>query len=298
MFAKKLLFSVMLSLISLIYVYPQDEDTTETDNDNWSHHNHHFNFNMFDYEFTGNPTISANYGFSKNSIKNFNESFAKPSLLEIKLGYTHERSTNKEENILNYNYKYFYVSNISVDIANSSSGSTDLKTDLWRFGFGRSAGYGYKLGSTAIIPYHSYSVEWSKLRTEDTPLDIDDKKTTDLFNQTFRFGSSTEGGIKFQFIPNMSIDAGYERSVIFPRHVFWAWTGSTAIEITGQWAIDKFVKEILNSSPYAVPVVNFILKNAFSYGFYELRHDKMNWPFDTASPLAYDQFKLGFTFVF
>ena len=301
MLSKKLLFSIILSLTCLIYIYPQDEDTTEANNDSWTHHHHHhynFNFNPFNNEFTGNPTITANYGFSKTGIKYFNESFAKPNLVEVKLGYTHEGSTSEEDNILNYNFKYFYVGNISVDLTSNSTGSTDLKTDLWRFGFGRSTGYGYKLGSVSIIPYHTYSFEWSKLRMEDTPLNAEDKSTTDLYNQAFRFGNSTEGGIKFQFIPNMSIDAGYERSIIFPRHVFWAWAGGVAIEAAGQCGIDGFVNEILDSSPYAAPVVSFILKNALSYGLYELRHDEMNWPFDTASPLAYDQFKVRSDFRF
>ncbi len=300
MLSKKLLFSIMLSLISFIYIYPQNKDTTVADSVNGAHRHRHYNFrfNMFKYEFSGNPTITANYGISKISIENFNESFGNPSLLEVKLGYTHENSNFNEDNILEYNFKYFYISDISVDLANNSSGSADLRTDLWRFGFGRSTGYGYNLGSAAIIPYHTYSFEWSKLRMEDAPFNIDDKNTTDLYNQTFRFGNSMEGGIKFQFSPNISIDAGYERSVIFPRHIFWAWAGGAAIEAAGQWAIDGFVNEILDSSPYAAPVINFILKNALSYGLYELRHDEMNWPFNTAAPLAYDQFKFGVTFVF
>jgi hypothetical protein len=300
MLSKKLLFTVMLSLICLIYVYPQDDDSTEVDNEVETHHfhHHHFRFNMFENEFSGNPTITASYGLSKTSIKDFNESFQKPNLVELKLGYTHQRSTGEEENILNYNFKYFYVSNISVDLTNKSTGTTDLGTDLWRFGFGRAAGYGYKLGSAAIIPYHSYSFEWSKLRMEDTPINADDKNTTELYNQTFRFGNSTEGGIKFQLMPSLSLDAGYQRSVIFPRHIFWAWAGGVVIEVAGQSAIDSFVNEIMDSSPYAAPIVSFILKNALSYGLYELRQDKMNWPFNTAAPLAYDQFKFGVTFVF
>jgi hypothetical protein len=95
----------------------------------------------------------------------------------------------------------------------------------------------------------------------------------------------------------MSIDASYERSIIFPRHLFWKWTGSVLIEAAGQWAVDGFVDRVLDSAPYAAPIVSFVLKNALSYGMYELRHDKMNWPFDTVSPLAYDQFKVGLTFV-
>jgi len=132
---------------------------------------------------------------------------------------------------------------------------------------------------------------------EDTPLNADDKNTTDLFNKTFRFGSSTEGGIKFQLLKDISIDAGYQRSLIFPRHVFWAWVGSEVVEVAGHWALDRFINEVMRSSPYAGPVVNFVLKNALSYGIYQLRHNEMNWPFNTAAPLSYDQFKFGITFI-
>jgi hypothetical protein len=54
----------------------------------------------------------------------------------------------------------------------------------------------------------------------------------------------------------------------------------------------------MDSSPYAGPVVGFILKSALSYGIYELRQEKMNWPFSSAAPLSYDQVKFGMTFNF
>ncbi len=296
MFKKKIFYVVILSLIGFIYIYPQDEDSTGNNEGSWKQH--HYRFMWFHEEFKGKPTISLDYGLSKLTTKNFDENFAKPNLLELKLGYTRERNNDVEENILDYNYKYFYVSNFSTDLAGSSSGGADLKTDMWRFGFGRSSGYGYELGSAAIIPYHTYSFEWSKLKMKDNPLTANDQGISNLYNDSFRFGSSTEGGIRFKIIPNLALEAGYERSIIFPRHIFWKWVGSTIIEAAGQFGIDSFVNEILDSSPYAAPVVNFVLKNALSYGIYELRHEKMNWPFDTAAPLAYDQFKFGVTFVF
>ncbi|MCL5030040.1 MAG: hypothetical protein M1480_13585 [Bacteroidetes bacterium] len=297
MFNKKILFIIILSLVSVAYNFAQEDDSTNNNNNGWKHH-HRFRFMMFHDEFKGKPTISLNYGLSKLSTKNFDENFAKPNLLELKLGYTHENNNDVEENILDYNYKYFYISNISTNLSGGSSNSSDLKTDLWRFGFGRASGYGYELGSAAIIPYHTYSFEWSRLRMKDNPLTANDQGTTNLYNDSFRFGTSSEAGIRFKVIPNLILEAGYQRSIIFPRHIFWKWVGSSLIEAAGQWGIDGFVNEILDSSPYAVPVVNFVLKNALSYGIYELRQEKMNWPFDTVAPLSYDQFKFGLTFVF
>ena len=297
MFNKKILFIIILSLVSVAYNFAQEDDSTNNNENGWKHH-HRFRFMMFHDEFKGKPTISLNYGLSKLSTKNFDENFAKPNLLELKLGYTHESNNDVEENILDYNYKYFYISNISTNLSGGSSNSSDLKTDLWRFGFGRSSGYGYELGSAAIIPYHTYSFEWSRLSMKDNPLTANDQGTTNLYNDSFRFGTSSEAGIRFKVIPNLILEAGYERSIIFPRHIFWKWVGSSIIEAAGQWGVDSFVNEILDSSPYAAPIVNFVLKNALSYGIYELRQEKMNWPFDTVAPLSYDQFKFGLTFVF
>ncbi len=296
MYHKKILFIIILSFVSVAYNFAQEEDSTESNGKEWKHH--HFRFMMFHEEFKGKPTISLNYGLSKLTTKNFDETFARPNLLELKLGYTHENNDDVEENILDYNYKYFYVSNISTDLSNTSSNSTDLKTNMWRFGFGRSSGYGYKLGSAAIIPYHTYSFEWSNLKMTDNPATINDQTITNLYNNSFRFGTSSEGGIRFKIIPHLVLEAGYERSIVFPRHIFWKWVGSSLIEAAGQWGVDSFVDEILDSSPYAAPVVNFVLKNALSYGIYELRQEKMNWPFDTVAPLSYDQFKFGVTFEF
>ncbi len=298
MFRSKLLFILALCLFSFAYSFAQDEDSTGSGGEWWGHH-HGFRFNCFNEDFSGGrPTISFDYGFSSMSLKNFNETFAKPGIMELKLGYTRQSGSDFDDNILRYNFKYFYLSSISTNLSGGTINTGELKTDLWRFGFGRASGYGYKLGGAAIIPYYAYSVDWSQLRMQDAPLTPNDINAANLFNESFRFGTSAEGGVKFQVIPHLALDASYQRSVIFPRHLFWKWAGSALIEAAGQWGIDSFVDEIKDSSPYAVPVVSFILKNALSYGMYELRKDKMNWPFESAAPLMYDQFKFGVTFTF
>ena len=130
MFTGKLFLSVMLSLVGFICLYPQVKDTTEDKDDSWIYS--YCNFSQFKYSFSGSPTISANYGLSKTSVENFNESFAKPDLIELKLGYTHEQKNFKANNIIDYRFSYFYLSNISVDLSGNSSAGSGLKTDLWR----------------------------------------------------------------------------------------------------------------------------------------------------------------------
>jgi len=136
-----------------------------------------------------------------------------------------------------------------------------------------------------------------KTNSPITMLNPPDIIITDFFSKTLRFGNSFQGGVQFKF-NNIGIDAAYERSVIYSRHLFWKWGGSELIEVTGQWLVDLFVEDILDSSPGAAPVVNFLLKNALSYGIYELRQEKMNWPFETAAPIVFNQFKIGVNFVF
>ncbi|HAW08262.1 MAG TPA: hypothetical protein DCW42_03700 [Bacteroidetes bacterium] len=62
--------------------------------------------------------------------------------------------------------------------------------------------------------------------------------------------------------------------------------------------VDSFVKRVRGYSPWATPIVNFVLKNGLSYGLYELRRSKMNWPFNSASPYVFETFKVGMSYKF
>ena len=293
---KTFLFIILIITVAVSAVLPQEkDDSTEVNDHCWKHGK--FEFNLFHGHFKGSPTVSLFYGFSGIKLKNLPQSPSKPNLLEFKIGYTDETETPEEENILNYNYKYLLVSDFSTDISGNNA-LNDFKNQMWRFGFGRSFGYGYKIGSSSIIPYHAYSIDWSRVKFNSIPSNPVEQQMLDPFNNTFRFGTSTEGGIRIKIIPHFIIEGSYERSIIFPKHLFWKWAGSAVIEAGGQIALDNFIKEIMDSSPYAAPVMSFLLKNALSYGIYELRQSKMNWPFNTVAPLAYDQFKVGVTLAF
>lgn len=292
----KYLLALFLIVILSVPALPQDDkeeaDTTDSGWEwgDWEDWNHEMDI---DIGFKGSPTLVLRYGLSKMSIDNFTGQFADPNLLEIKLGYTNERDYKWEENIIKYDFKFLFLSNISTDISNASVSEGELKSNLWRFGGGKASGYGYKIGKGGVIPYYSYDLSWSRLDMKGQTVQDTDKATVGNFDGSFRFGTNSEAGIKFKLIPMVSLDASYERAIIFPRHLFWKWLGSVAIESIGQFLVDGFVNEIMHSSPYAGPVMSFVLKNALSYGIYELRQSKMNWPFSSTAPLAYDQFKFG-----
>ena len=293
---KTLLFLFLILAAAISSAFPQDEeDTTQVDREFWKDHT--FKFDLFQDNFKGQPTVTFMYGFSSLGLKNLPESPSKPNLLEFKIGYSGEKETDENENIIYYKYRFGYLTYSATKLSGKNS-SNDFKDEMWRFGLGRAFGYGYKIGSISVIPYHAYSVDWSRLAFTNMPADSLEQKLLSPFSNTFRFGTSTEGGIKLKLLPELTIDGAYERSMIFPRHLFWKWAGSVIIEAGGQIALDNFIEEILDSSPYAAPVMSFILKNALSFGMYELRRSKMNWPFSTVAPFTHDQFKMGVTLTF
>ena len=294
------LFAFIFMLSTTFVLAQNNTDTTATEkewekwkkwekqmNDRWG------DFSM-DFLKNAQPTIVLNYGLSDMSLYNFKEKFSKPNLFELQLGYTNFKMKWLEA-IFKMNYRFVSVSNISTKLSGNKDG---LKSDMWRIGIGRTYALGYKLGNAALIPYYSNSLIWSRLKMNDTAADSTDLAVIDHFDKAFRFGSSSKGGITFQITENIGINAEYERSIVFPRHLFWKWAGGVLIEASSQVLVDEFIAAIYKSSPFAAPIVNFVLKNALSYGIYELRQEKMNWPFDTAAPLSYDQFKFGMTFTF
>lgn len=297
----KLLFVFILLLG--IQSYPQNEiDSLSTkneeeffgDQDDWLD----FNWEGDKLFLRGSPSISLGFGQSQVNHKNLRSSFTKPNLLELKLGYTNIRPSKYSEDILKYKFNHIFLSNFFTKSKGVNSLSNDVRTDMWRFGFGNASGYGYDLGSSAIIPYHSTSLSWSRVKFKDTLTSLDDAQIAERYNESFRFGTGAEAGIKFKIVPLVSLDVSYERTIIFERHLFWKWAGSGIIEAASQGMLDHFIGKIGKSSPMALPIVSVILKSALSYGIYELRQEKMNWPFSSAAPLSYDQWKVGVTFNF
>ncbi len=309
----KLLFIISFMAVSTSIIAQEDSTNTK---DDW---NWHWNWDdmdgwedwSVDFGFQkSRPAISFQYGLANLSRKDIQSQFVDPNLVEFKLGYIKEKKAWETDYIIKHNYQFLYLSNESNKLAGKERESgTEIESDMWRFGFGKLSGYGYKLSeNAAIIPYYSSTMNWSNIDFKyPNILTIDpivlfaydkDREVLDLYDESFRFGTSSEGGVRIKLIDNLMLDAGYERSIVFQRHLFWKWAGSAVIEIAAQGLLDGFISNVFESTPAAGPVVNFLLKNALAYGLYELRQKKMNWPFESEAPISYDQFKFAVTFVF
>ena len=285
---------------------------------NFAQTNHSLSFNNFDgwdYSFPdmgeGNPFIEINYGFGNSKHKKFDGDFAKTGLIELKLGYI-DKDDTWEDHILKTASSFFFGSNISTDLSSKDAGVNNVQTKLWRFGVGLREGFGYGSKNFAVIPYSEWGFTWSRLDFDEidsdgnyvliggdvAQLSDSDYEVLKRYDESFRFGKLSEGGIRVEAIDLISLDVAYETAVVFPRHLFWKQSGSFVVEQIGLGLIDEFVDEIFESTPEAAPIVNFLLKNGFAYGFYQLQRDDMNWPFGTETPLTYETFKIGMTFTF
>ncbi len=288
---KKLLIIILLALIS------SGASAQDKDKDKWK-------FKVFedDYFYKSRPTVDITYGMSKISLKNSNLDFRDAGLMEMKLGYTYLQKSRYSKNISKFENNFLLVSYISSKL-NTKNNAAEDKT--WRFGLGSSNGYGYMLGKkSSLVLYNASSIVWT--RYDDgfsSPLTQEEANsyrygTLSVFNQSMRFGTNTEAGIIIPIAGFVNLQAQFDRTLVFPRHLVWKHLGSVMIEAIGQGAIDGFIHAIMKSSPMAGPIMNFLLKNALSYGIYELRREKMNWPFESTEPLLFDSFKAGFTFTF
>lgn len=301
-------FFIALFLLTSVSSFAQDDkDTSKND---WQKRGHHWFKFDWKWKFHGHPFIELNYGQGTPKSDKLVSQYADVGLLEIKMGYANHNSFN--QNITEFNDKFIFGSRLATGIKTSDSDLGVMRSSLLRIGLEKRSGYGYKLGDLEIMPYISRGIAWSRLLMVDYPAQFylqlkppmalaDAVNDTDILNRyhdNVRFGTVWEAGIRFDFVKSISLNAGYQASVIFPRYMFWTQAGSAIIEEGGLGLLDKFIDEVTDSSPYAAPVVNFLLKNGFSYAFYTLKKEKMNWPFDTEAPLTYETFKIGITFTF
>ena len=297
----KLFFPSIILLFTLITVDLFAQDSTETSDTwdwNWEWKWEKNEFNEWLNFGKEDPTISISYGLAELEHKNISDEFGKAGIIELKLGYTNEKTPEDSGYIFKYRYRYLYITNISQDLQGSLLKQSELDTKSWKLGFSRSEGYGYRFDSIEITPYFTYSLDWTRLNFRNDATNNADQEIINRFDKSFRFGTGNEAGIRFKISSLLSFDAGYERATIFERHLFWKWAGSSLIEITSHVVMNTFIRRIFDSSPVAGPIVYLVLKSALGYGLYELRQEKMNWPFSSAAPLSINSFKFGMTFTF
>lgn len=285
---------IVLPFLFIIFCFSSMFSQTEAEEDSWLMD---FSEELQAWE-NKRPAISLNYGLSNISREDVEAAFSDNIQLGVKIGYAYKRNKYADY-IEKSTFNYLLLNHNSTDLAGGSSTVSDIETDNWQFGIAWSGGYGYKIGTEAsITPYYASSFNWTNMGFTDQTLSENDERIKDLYDGTYRFGTGSEAGVKVHLTSLLALEAGYERSVVFERHLFMKWVGSEIIEIAANNVLDVFINEVFKSTPAAGPIVFLVLKSALGYGIYELRRGEMNWPFSSAPPILFENIKFGLTFQF
>jgi hypothetical protein len=253
------------------------------------------------FSFHSQPTVGLYYGLTNSSLESVRQPLADPGFLQVKLGYSRTNTYDYSTNILKHSFKHISVSHLSQRL-DGAADPGNIRSDTWRVAGTFESGYGYGLSrnpsGASILLIHGSGWNWSSVSFKDSAVIPEDQQILESYEDGIRFGTNVEVGLRVRVIPLLAVDAGFERSIIFRRHLFWKWAGSALLEGGLQWILDRFIGKIARSTPEAAPVINILLKGALSYGFYEARKSNMNWPFSTEAPILDDTFKFGVTFMF
>lgn len=246
------------------------------------------------------PMIAIQYGFGDLELDGFSRELASVGAIGVEIGFRAEEDFAGEAALVHQSTNFAHVGHIASRLASDTPGPTEVGTDMWRFGLGFGDGYGYRFSNdrTRLVLQSSGALGWYTTDLEGeavSGLPSADAALLDQFTSHTRYGDSWESAVEFGVGDLLSLHAGYERAAVFPSFKVWYWLLSSMIDRGALVAADLFVDKVAEASPYAAPVVRFVLEGALQYAFYELRKDDMNWPFETEAPIVVDQFKLGVT---
>jgi hypothetical protein len=242
-------------------------------------------------EFRG-PFVHLSYGLGEPKQKLYQGEFSKLGSMELRLGYTGGRA--QQSGLLDVDDRFVFFNYMSSDLHTGTPAPTTTDLTMFRYGIGWREGYAYEFPNMELLPYQQTTLNFTTVHaSRPQGLSSQDAAIIDRYDNAAPFGVSTEGGVAVQLSRLLFVHAGYEASVMYPRWVFWQWSGSYIIASCAMALVSGFGREIVKSSPEIGPVMYWILRNAAAYGYYLLLKDNQFWPFHSETPLTAEFFKVG-----
>ncbi len=288
---------IFLLFFSFSYVLSQEKDTLNQK---------YLDDNLLDFLYISNPLVEISYGYGSPFNNKITDDFANVGNWHLKLGKSKQKYFRGF--LVDLSERYLFGSYISSSIQNISD-DIGITTSTYQFGFGSRDGIGYSGSFLTVIPYVAQDFVWSKLNSYNTNNvclaiyscpDFASQILND-YQKDFRFGDKASYGLKVGLASILQLNVSYETSVIYRRHLFWYWSGSFILSQAGYNMLGYFTDDLVDNSPVIGTLFNFLLKAGYQYGYYLLRKEDMNWPFNTSkneTPLRYETLNVGFTFLF
>lgn len=262
---------------------------------------------ILDFVYSSRPMIEFNYGVGHPGHSNITADFAPTENWDFKLGKSERKIY--QGILLDLNERYVFGSYMGSSIPSYEEAEEEINTTFYRWGFGSRDGIGYGGSFLSVTPYISQDFVWTKLTEmmSDSLLSVPGEPTSHDYDvlkdyqDAFRFGDKSSYGIKLELGSSIQLNPYYETSVVYRRHLFWYWSGSFLVSQIGYNILSRFTDEIVESSPVVGPIVNFVLKAGYLYGYYLLRKENMNWPFNpngNEPALTFETINIGVSVVF
>jgi hypothetical protein len=283
-----------LVLFTISHLFSQSPDITVSNSDEES---------SWDYSMdipwrNSRPIVEFSYGHNTPKQSKFQGEFAKIGATEVKIGYSRVEPFRKD--FLELDEDFLFASYSSKDVTDFDDNSTDkVYTEYLRFGMASRDAYGYDLAPLSLFPYHHTQFSFTRVKSErpDT-LSKEDNDILDRYEGSYRFGTATEGGVKFLISNSVGITASYEAAIINPRIVFWPWIGGAIVQNIIVGVVGHFGKEIMRTGHWMGPLMWAVLKNGAAYGVYLGMKERQFWPFNSETPLTHETLKLSFSITF
>lgn len=248
------------------------------------------------------PLVEAIYGINKFDNKSFNGTFSETGMVGIKLGYS--QKTERDDYLVRLRESFISFSNIAPKIHHDQKLKTyDAKMEMWQGGFGHRTGLGYSGDYFSFMPYNERSFNLLKIKQNPYPYYnfsgltnreiAEDIAILERFDGKLKFSMQEAVGAKIEIANRFGITGNYEINTVYPTILTWKMFGSYSLQMGAYIFLDEFTEEIEDSAPEVAPIINVLLKGALNYTFYQLRKDKMNWPFESEQPLTYESFTVG-----
>jgi glycerophosphoryl diester phosphodiesterase len=180
------------------------------------------NDHVVDFWFQSRNMIEINYGIGSPGHTDVNSDFGDVGNWEMKYGRS-EINKFSAENV-ELSERYLFFSYLSSATQPGDVPADDISTKSFRFGIGTTDGIGYYGGSGfSVTPHVGQSFVWTKL--DDFSTSADDE-ILNRYAGRYRFGDRATYGLKTEIASVVQLNLYYETAVVYPRHLFWKWSGS------------------------------------------------------------------------
>lgn len=248
------------------------------------------------------PTLSLFYGLTSLSMNGAGRSaFNGTSSVQLQISnYTYSQidSISPPGSIMEVSSTPIILEYTSPQLALSSEISNPVLT-MTRVGMQFTSGFAYsnKENKPTFSLVHNGGFSWQWLTIDSLLLANEvERSAMTPFVSGNRFGGNRGFTARWHIAEDVSIDAQFDRLLIYNGVPFFRFIGSYALEGLSQSVVDMMIIKPLKSKGSAsLPIINVVLKTAVSLLVSELRRSSQFFPLGGNDPLINDSFRIGMT---